>query len=96
MATRQANPIPLHLPPDIDLDSLPRHVTAIQGQEILSRYYGAISARTIRYNWPLQWRVFNGRKVTDTRNLIAEAERRFEAAPVAASGRTTELTEAQA
>jgi hypothetical protein len=91
-----AKPVPLHLPPEIDPDSLPRFSTALQLQEIAGRYYGPISSRTIRETWPLEWRMFNGRLVTATLDFVAEAQRRFDSAPIQQSGKERAPAEAQA
>ena len=81
MARPQKNPIPLCLRPEIDFDVLPLNCTSQQGQEIVSYYVGATSKKTIS-KWPLEWRGYNGRYVTNTRALIAEAQRRFDSGPV--------------
>jgi hypothetical protein len=75
MPRPQANPIQLHLPPEIDLDSLPRYIPAPQLKVVITHYFGPISDRTIRERWPLEWRIFNSRLVTDTRKAIAEAQK---------------------
>jgi hypothetical protein len=81
MARSQKNPIPLCLRPEIDFGVLPVNSTLPQGEEIVSHYVGTTSKRTIR-EWPLEWRRYNGRHVTNTRALIAEAQRRFDSGPV--------------
>jgi hypothetical protein len=73
-----ANPVPLHLPPGRpDLNSLPVYSTAVQLEKIGNRYFGQISAHTIRNKWPLKWHEFNGRSVASTAEFIDEAQRRF-------------------
>jgi hypothetical protein len=82
-----AKPFPLHLPPDLDPAALPRHVTAVQAQEIANRYFGPVASVTIRDAWGLAWREFSGRFVTDTHEFVAEARRRFDATPVHRRGK---------
>jgi hypothetical protein len=90
-----ANAVPLHLPPEIDPDSLPRYSAVPQLEQIGCHYFGPISGRTIRETWPLEWRMFNGRLVTDTREFVAEAQRRFNTAPVQQGGKERAAAEAQ-
>jgi hypothetical protein len=82
-----SKPIPLHLPPDLDPDALPRFITAVQAQQVAARYCGEISAETIRDRWSLSWRLFNGRFVTDSRDFVTEMLRRFDSAPVRRRGK---------
>jgi hypothetical protein len=86
MARSQKNAIPLCLRPVIDFDALPTNSTLRQGVEIVSHYIGATSGRTIR-KWPLEWRSYNGRYITNTRALIAEAQHRFDSGPVRRGGK---------
>ncbi len=48
--------------------------------------YGPLSPRTLE-TWPLAWRTVNGRAIADVQEFLAEAERRFNAAPVIMGGR---------
>lgn len=87
MPRPQTNPIPLALPPSLDPDQLPRHITAQQAAQIHHRYYGPLSPRTLRETWPLAWRLVAGRAVTETTPFLAEAKCRFESAPMVIGSR---------
>jgi hypothetical protein len=76
----------LELPPEPDLERLPRYAARLQLAEIHQHYYGPISFRTLE-TWPLVWRRVNGRAVAEVRAFLAEAQRRFDAAPVIRGGR---------
>lgn len=86
MPRPMSTPPPLDLPADPDLTKLPRFGTRAQLAEIHTKYFGPISHRTLEA-WPLGWRMVNGRAVTDVREFLEEAERRFNAAPVIRGGR---------
>lgn len=77
----------LDLPANLDPALLPRYSTRLQLSAIHAKYFGPLSPRTLE-NWPLAWRIVNGRAVADTRQFLAEAERRFNQAPVIRGGRT--------
>jgi hypothetical protein len=83
MPRPQIRPTPLDLPPDLNLDVLPRWCTALQLSMICTYYFGPIAPRTIREAWALQWHEFNGRWISDTRECVAEARRQFKAAAIA-------------
>jgi len=68
---------------------LPRYSTRAQFAEIHARLYTPISPRTLE-TWPIAWRTVNGRAVAETQVLLAEAERRFNAAPVIMGGRKSQ------
>jgi hypothetical protein len=68
------------------LDRLPRYATRKQLSQIHHQYFGPLSARTLE-SWPLAWRVVNGRAVAELREFLAEAQRRFDEAPVIRGGR---------
>lgn len=89
-----SRPRPL-LPAEPDPTKLPRFGTRAQLAEIHTRYYGPISHRTLE-NWPLSWRKVNGRAVASVQEFLAEAERRFHAAPVIRGGRKPKTTEGTA
>jgi hypothetical protein len=77
----------LILPPEPDPKALPRYITDSQCEEVHCRWYGPAGARTIRENWDLDWFIINARAVTSSRQFLAEAQRRFDAAPAARSGK---------
>jgi hypothetical protein len=84
---------PLVLPADPDPDRMPiRFGDRPQLSEIHERYFGPCSPRTLE-RWPLTWRVVNGRAVAEVREFLAEAQRRFDAAPVIRGGRSIENTQ---
>jgi hypothetical protein len=79
-------PDPLILLEEPDPATLPRHTDRRQMACIHTKYFGPISPRSLEV-WPLDWRMVNGRLVGDTREFLAEAKRRFDAAPVIRGGR---------
>ena len=81
MTRPMAEPEPLVLPPEPDQDKLPKHVDKRQLAQIHNQYYGPISHRSLE-TWPLEWRLVNGRGVTETGAALAEARRRFNAGRV--------------
>jgi hypothetical protein len=81
MARPMTNPPVLQIPLEPDADRLPRYLSAPQIAALHVQWYGPISPRTLREVWPLTWLVMNGRLVTETRAFLAEAQRRFDAAP---------------
>ena len=72
---------PLDLPENIEAAKLPCRASRQQLARIHSHFFGPISARTLE-NWPLVWHIVNGRAVGDVPAFLAEAQRRFDAAPV--------------
>jgi hypothetical protein len=70
-----------------DLATLPRRVNRRDGADLVTRLYFPVSHRTLEA-WPLGWRHVGGYAVCETADLLAEAERRFNAAPVIRGGRT--------
>jgi hypothetical protein len=81
----------LILPAEPNPDQMPiRYGSREQLAEIHTRYYGPIHHRTLE-RWPLRWRLVNGRAVAEVREFLAEAERRFVAAPVIRGGRTSRV-----
>ena len=77
----------LILGPELDPDQLPRNGTPDQLADIHRKYFGPISPVSIRERWGLPWRLVNGRLVSEVRPFLAEAQRRYDAAPVVMSGR---------
>jgi hypothetical protein len=89
---------PPSLPPEPDPDKVVEVVGRYADRMTLARvhghYYGGISHRTLEA-WPLPWRISNGRAVADVRAFLAEAQRRFDAAPVVMGGRKPASAEVQ-
>jgi hypothetical protein len=83
-----SHPVRLEIPRDLDdLTALPQYGTADLCAEIHTQFFGPISPRTIRERWGLDWRVINGRAVTDIPIFVAEAQCRFDAAPIVTGAR---------
>ena len=74
-------------PAQPDPERLPRYADRRLLAEIHSYYFGPQSHRTLEKNWPLEWRIVNGRAVAEVRAFLAEAQRRFDASPVIRGGR---------
>ncbi len=64
---------------------LPMRVGRRVAAEIVSERYFPVSYRTLE-RWPLNWRRINGRAVANTDELLAEAQRRVDEAPVIRGG----------
>jgi hypothetical protein len=79
-------PLPLEPDPDLVVQSVGRYQHRRVLKRVHGQYYGDISHRTLEA-WPLAWRRVNGRAVCDVREFLAEAQRRFDAAPVVMGGR---------
>ena len=56
------------------------------GARIVTQECFPISPRTLE-RWPLKWRRINGRALVDTKELLAEAQRRVDEAYVIKGGR---------
>ncbi len=82
-----SQPVPLRLSPILEPAELPHFITAVQAQAIACHYFGPTASISIRDTWGLVWREFSGRYVTSSRDFIAEAKRRFDAAPVHRRGK---------
>jgi hypothetical protein len=77
----------LPLPPEPDLDKMPIcYGDKQQLAQIHCKYWGKLSYRSLE-KWPLTWRIVNGRAVGSVSEFIAEAQRRFDAAPAIRGGR---------
>ena len=85
MPRPMSRPEPLVLPPELDPESLPRVADRETMAAIHRHYYGPQSPRSLQ-NWPLDWRIVNGRAVAETRAFLAEARRRFDAGRVIVRG----------
>jgi hypothetical protein len=86
MPRRPKVPVLFAFPPEPDPAKLPRYGDRRQLADIHSFYFGPQSPRSLE-RWPLEWRIVNGRAVAEVRAFIAEAQRRFDAAPVIRGGR---------
>lgn len=74
------------LPPDPDPERLPRYGDRRFLALLHTHYFGPQSYRTLE-SWPLAWRHVNGKAVAEVRQFLAEAQRRFDAAPVVMGGK---------
>jgi hypothetical protein len=66
-------------------ERLPMRVGRRAAAAIVSERYFPVSYRTLE-RWPLNWRRINGRAVANTDELLAEAQRRVDDAPVIRGG----------
>jgi hypothetical protein len=73
--------------PQPEIAKLPAHVDRKEGADLVRRFYFKVSPRSLE-RWPLGWRVVNGRATCPTIELLMEARRRFDAAPIIRGGRT--------
>jgi hypothetical protein len=69
-----------------DTEKLPRYADRRQLAALHTQYFGPLSPRTLEV-WPLAWRTVNGRAVASVEEFLAEAQRRFDAAPAVRGGR---------
>jgi hypothetical protein len=92
MPRPQSNPVKFDFPPEPDADRLPRYGDRPLLAAIHTRYYGPQSPRTLQ-EWPLEWRIINGRAVAEVRAFLVEAQRRFDAAPVIRGGRRAAISD---
>lgn len=89
-----SHPKPLDLPPEPDPELMPiRHGTKEELAEIHHKYFGPLSPRSLE-RWPLAWRRVNGRNTSPVVEFLAEAQRRFDAAPVVRAGTQTATPQA--
>jgi hypothetical protein len=65
---------------------LPRRLDRRLAAQVVSKHFFPVSPRTLE-RWPLTWRRINGRALADTAELLAEAQRRVDAAPAVRGGR---------
>ncbi len=79
-------------PAEPDPAKLPRFADRRTLAAIHHRYFGPLSPRSLEA-WPLRWRRANGYAVACVAEFIAEAERRFAAAPAIAGGRRAHQVE---
>lgn len=71
-------------PSEPDAAAFPRFGDRPLLAAIHERYFGPLSPRTLE-RWPLKWRIVNGHAVTSIPEFLAEAQRRFDSAPVIAA-----------
>jgi hypothetical protein len=79
----------------IDLGTLPVRITRKAAAALISQYYFSIAPRTLE-KWPLDEVYVGGRIHFDTRQVVAEAERRLAAAGPAPQGRKRNPAESSA
>jgi hypothetical protein len=72
--------------PEPDLATLPANLDKRGAAQLITKHFFPVSYRSLE-RWPLTWRQVNGRSITPTKDLLAEAQRRFDAAPVIRGGR---------
>lgn len=60
-------------------DAMPVRVCRRTAAQIVTRKFFPISHRTLE-RWPLKWKRVNGRALVETSDLLAEAQRRLDAA----------------
>ena len=72
-------------PKPVDPDRPPRRLTRKQAARFVSARFFPISERTLE-RWPLRTVVIGRLALLETADVIAEAQRRLEAAPVRAAG----------
>jgi hypothetical protein len=70
---------PFTWPKSPDPENFPHYADRRFLAAIHRQYYGPLSEHSLP-TWPLDWIIVNGRAVGSTRDFLAEAERRFEAA----------------
>jgi len=85
LARKPNNPEPLILPAEPNPDLLPRYADRRTLARIHAQFFAPMSPRTLEA-WSLPWRTVNGRAVTEVRGFLAEAQRRFDAAPIIRGG----------
>ena len=73
---------------DVDLSALPKYLDRRAGAALVSRHLFPVSPRTIE-GWPLLTRRVNGKALNETRELLAVAKAKFDAAPAIRGGRPT-------
>jgi hypothetical protein len=71
----------------LELHDLPRRLDRRLAAQVVSVHFFPVSPRTLE-RWPLTWRRINGRALADTEELLAEAQRRVDAAPAVRGGQS--------
>ncbi|WP_198374978.1 hypothetical protein [Neoroseomonas rubea] len=72
--------------PNINFETLPRHVDRRVGAELVTRFFFPVSPRSLEV-WPVAWRHVNGRALVATTELLALAAQKLAAAPPIRGGR---------
>jgi hypothetical protein len=72
----------IRLGPEPRPEDLPSFLTAPELAALHSQYWGRITAREIRRDWPLIWQRVGDKEKADVATFVAEAQRRFEARTV--------------
>src|SRR4051812_48240235 len=77
--------IPIGNPPaqagEIDLSTLPRRVDRKIGSALVTQHFFPTTPRSLE-DWPVTWRMINGKAVGETAELFAVAQAKLEAAAV--------------
>ncbi|MCK8788279.1 hypothetical protein M0638_28410 [Roseomonas sp. NAR14] len=68
------------------LDQLPEYMTREQAARVITEHFFPISDRTLE-KWPLRGRRVSGKLMLLTADVIAEARRRMEEAPLVQTGK---------
>jgi hypothetical protein len=63
-----------------DLSMLPRRVDRKTGAALVTLYYFPVTPRSLE-EWPVPWRMINGKAVGETAELFAVAQAKLDAAP---------------
>ena len=71
----------------LELHALPRRIDRRLAAQVVSDHFFPVSPRTLE-RWPLTWRRINGRALADTEELLAEAQRRVDAASAIRGGQS--------
>jgi hypothetical protein len=76
--------IPIGNPPaqtvQPDLSTLPRRVDRKTGAALVTLYFFPVTPRSLE-EWPVTWRMINGKAVGETSELFAVAQAKLDAAP---------------
>lgn len=73
---------------EADLATLPKRVDRRAAAELVSRLYFPVSHRTVEA-WPLVTKRVNGKAIVETRDVLAYAKAKLDAAPPIRGGRRT-------
>ena len=71
-----------------DFDALPPNTYRKEAPAVIKKHTGEVVSHRSLERWPLQWKRVNGKAITPTRELLAEAKRRLDTAPVIRGGHT--------
>jgi hypothetical protein len=67
-------------PAQPDLSTLPRRVDRKTGGALVTLYFFPVTPRSLE-EWPVAWRIVNGKAVCKTEDLFAAAQAKLDAAP---------------